>query len=145
MVAADVPQAGGSAPIVKIEVIGLSIRTHHGVTDAEQEIGQRLRVDIALDLRSCDALVTDRLEDTANYSEVAEIATRVATERSYRTLERLCEVIGERLSDRFGCERVRVRAAKPQPPMALSVAEVAVEVTRDRAARREEEIGEAGN
>ena len=29
-------------PSVEVEVRGLSIYTHHGVTDAEQEVGQRL-------------------------------------------------------------------------------------------------------
>ena len=35
-------------------------------------------------------MVTDRLEDTIDYAAVADIVALVATERSYRTLERLC-------------------------------------------------------
>ena len=33
---------------VQVELRGLSIYTHHGVTDAEQEIGQRLVIDVSL-------------------------------------------------------------------------------------------------
>ena len=121
---------------VEIELRGLSIHTHHGVTDAEQEIGQRLELDISFDVPDCDALLTDRVEDTIDYSEVADIVALAATERSYRTLERVCQVIAERLIERHDCEHVRVRAAKPGPPMPVAIEEVAVEVTYERDGER---------
>jgi dihydroneopterin aldolase len=108
------------------------VYTHHGVTEAEREVGQRLEIDVALDVPDCDAVLTDRVDDTIDYAEVCEIVAHGATERSYRTLERLCHVIGERLMRRFGSESVRVRAAKPEPPLALAVEEVAVEVVHER-------------
>ncbi len=74
---------------VDVELRGLSIYTHHGVSDAEQEIGQRLEIDISFDVPDCDAVLTDRVEDTIDYGEVADIVALAATERSYRTLERL--------------------------------------------------------
>ena len=122
----------------EIEIRGLSIYTHHGVSDAEQEIGQRLEFDISFDVPDCDAVLTDRLEDTVDYAEVCDIVALAATERSYKTLERLCKVVGERLIERFGCEQVRVRAAKPEPPLPLAMQEVAVEVTHDRTTVSEE-------
>ena len=123
---------GTSDPSVEIELHGLSIYTHHGVTEAEREVGQRLEIDVALDVPDCDATVTDRVEDTIDYAEVADIVALAATERSYRTLERLANVIAERLMERFGSEEVRVRAAKPEPPIPLAIEEVAVEVDRER-------------
>ena len=102
------------------------------MTDAEQEIGQRLVIDISFDVPDCDAVLTDRLEDTIDYAEVADIVALAATERSYRTLERLSGVIAERLMERFGSDLVRVRAAKPEPPIPLAIEEVAVEVVRER-------------
>jgi dihydroneopterin aldolase/dihydroneopterin aldolase/2-amino-4-hydroxy-6-hydroxymethyldihydropteridine diphosphokinase len=54
------------------------------------------------------------------------------TERSYKTLERLCHVVGERLMERFGCESVRVHAAKPEPPLPVAVESVGVEVLHHR-------------
>ena len=127
-------EAGRNGPdsTVEVEVRGLSIYTHHGVSDAEQEVGQRLELDISFDVPDCDAVLTDRIEDTIDYAEVCDIVTLAATERSYRTLERLAHVIGERLAERFGCEHVRVRAAKPEPPLPLSIEEVAVEVVQER-------------
>lgn len=122
----------GHDTAVEVELRGLSIYTHHGVSDAEQEIGQRLELDVSFDVPDCDAVLTDRVEDTIDYGEVADIVALAATERSYRTLERLCHVIAERLMERFGCESVRVRAAKPEPPLPLAIEEVGVEVVRSR-------------
>jgi dihydroneopterin aldolase len=125
---------GDTAPdtSVEVEIRGLSIYTRHGVTDAEQEVGQRLLLDVSFDVPSCDAVLTDRLEDTVDYAEVCDIISLAATERSYRTLERLSHVIAERIAERFGCEAVTVRAAKPEPPLPLAIEEVAVEVVHER-------------
>jgi dihydroneopterin aldolase len=129
----------GTDASVEVEIRGLSIYTHHGVTEAEREIGQRLEIDVSFDVPDCDAVLTDRLDDTVDYSEVCDIVALGATERSYRTLERLCHVIGERLMERFACESVRVRAAKPEPPLPVAVEEVAVEVVHERSSGDEEE------
>ena len=127
----------GSGSSVEIELRGLSIYTHHGVSDAEQEVGQRLEFDVSFDVPDCDAVLTDRLEDTADYADACDIVALAATERSYRTLERLGEVIAERLMERFGSDTVRVRAAKPEPPLPLALDEVAVEVVRERESETE--------
>ena len=123
---------GGAESSVEVELRGLSIYTHHGTTDAEQEIGQRLEFDLTLDVPDCDATLTDRLDDTVDYSEVCDIVALAATERSYKTLERLCHVVAERVMERFGSDTVRVRVAKPEPPLPIAMEEVAVEVVHER-------------
>ena len=118
-------------PIVTVEVSGLSLYTHHGVTEAEREVGQRLVVDLRLEAGASDATVTDRIEDTVDYAQVCEAVALVAQQRSYRTLERLCAAIADRLLDAFEIETVWVKVTKPEPPIALSVEEVSVELVRD--------------
>jgi dihydroneopterin aldolase len=137
-------EAHGNGPdsAVEVEIRGLSIYTHHGVTEAERELGQRLEIDVSFDVPDCDAVLTDRVEDTIDYAEVADIVALAATDRSYRTLERLNHVIAERLMDRYGCESVRVRSAKPEPPLPLAIEEVAVEVVRSREPEVSEEDSE---
>jgi dihydroneopterin aldolase len=115
-------------PVVTVEITGLSVYTHHGVGAAEREVGQRLVFDIEFELERCDATVTDRVEDTVDYADVCEQVYLAAQERSYKTLERLCSAVADRLIERYGTESVTVRAAKPEPPIALPVDEVAVEV-----------------
>jgi 7,8-dihydroneopterin aldolase/epimerase/oxygenase len=122
------PEPGDS--FVTVEITSLSVFTHHGVTRSERETGQRLIFDVSLDLEDCDATVTDRIEDTVDYGAVCDAVTYVATERSYRTLERLCTAIADMLVDRFGASGVVVRATKPEPPLPVAVEEVSVEVSR---------------
>jgi 7,8-dihydroneopterin aldolase/epimerase/oxygenase len=119
------------SPAVSVEVTGLSLYTRHGVSEAEREIGQRLVFDVAFELDECDATITDRVEDTVDYGEVCEQVALAAQERQYRTLERLCAAVADRLMKRFGAESVRVKATKPEPPIPLPVEEVSVEVWRE--------------
>jgi dihydroneopterin aldolase len=116
---------------VSIEIVGLSLFTHHGVTAAEREVGQRLVLDVRFDVGEPDALITDRVEDTVDYAEVCQVIALIAQQKSYRTLERLCGVIADRLSSQFAAQSVSVKAAKPEPPLPLPVDEVSVEVWRE--------------
>ena len=116
------------SPTVTIEISGLSLYTRHGVTEAERDLGQRLVFDVRFELDECDATNTDRVEDTVDYADVCEQVALAAQERSYRTLERLCTAVGERLVDRYAADSVRVKASKPEPPIPLPVDEVSVEV-----------------
>ena len=102
-------------PSVTIEITGLSLYTHHGVSEAERDVGQRLVFDVAFELADNDATVTDRLEDTIDYADVCEQVAFAAHERSYRTLERLCSAVADRMIERYGAESVTVRATKPAP------------------------------
>jgi dihydroneopterin aldolase len=125
----DVPQTE-----VTIEISGLSLYTHHGVSAAEREVGQRLVLDLRLEVGECDATVTDLVEDTVDYAAVCERVALVAQQRSYQTLERLCSAIADRLLTDFAAEEVWVKATKPEPPIPFALEEVAVEVWRQSSA-----------
>ena len=101
------------------------------MSEAEREVGQRLVLDLRLDVGETDATVTDSIEDTVDYAEVCQLVALVAQQRSHRTLERLCATIAERLLADYELEGVWVKAAKPEPPIALAVEEVSVEVWRE--------------
>jgi dihydroneopterin aldolase len=120
-----------AAESVTIEISGLSLYTHHGVSEAEREVGQRLVIDLRLDIGETDATVTDSIDDTVDYAEVCQLVALVAQQRSHKTLERLCSSIADRLLADYDLEAVWVKAAKPEPPIALSVDEVSVEVWRE--------------
>lgn len=127
----DEDDEGHPEPEVTIEVSGLSLYTHFGVTAAERETGQRLLIDLRLDIGECDATVTDRVEDTVDYGQVCELVNLVAQQREYRTLERFCTAVADRLIERYELHAVWVKAAKPEPPIVLTVGEVSVEVWRE--------------
>ena len=120
-----------TAEAVTIEITGLSLYTNHGVSEAEREVGQRLVVDLRLDVGETDATVTDSIEDTVDYAEVCQLVALIAQQRSHHTLERLCSTIADRLLADYELEGVWVKASKPEPPIALTVDEVSVEVWRE--------------
>jgi 7,8-dihydroneopterin aldolase/epimerase/oxygenase len=127
----DDEDEGHPEPEVTVEISGLSLYTHMGVSPAEREIGQRLLIDLRLDVGECDATVTDRIEDTVDYGEVCDVVNLVAHQREYRTLERFCTAVADRLIERYELQSVWVKAAKPEPPIPLTVGEVSVEVWRE--------------
>jgi dihydroneopterin aldolase len=120
-----------AAESITVEITGLSLYTHHGVSEAEREVGQRLVLDLRLDVGESDATVTDSIEDTVDYAEVCQLVALIAQQRSHKTLERLCSTIANRLLADYDLESVWVKATKPEPPIALSVDEVSVEVWRE--------------
>jgi 7,8-dihydroneopterin aldolase/epimerase/oxygenase len=61
---------------VRIEISRLSLFTHHGVTEAEQQAGQRLVFDIAFEVEDCDATVTDRIDERFSAANVVVRATK---------------------------------------------------------------------
>lgn len=130
---------GAELTEVMVEVRGLSLYTHHGVGEAEREVGQRIIVDLRIEAGDCDATVTDMVEDTIDYADVCTTVALVAQQRSYRTLERLCSAVADRLLDQYRAEAVWVRIVKPEPPIPLPVEEVGVELWRQRGLGPEED------
>ena len=124
-------EGAGAETFVTVEVSGLSLYTHHGVSDAEREIGQRLVVDLRIDVGECDAP-----SPTAS-------RTRSTTPRSARSWpwspssaptarwSACARRSPTACSSSSALESVWVKAAKPEPPIPLPVEEVSVEVWRE--------------
>src|SRR3954466_3153155 len=71
---------------VTVEITGLSLYTHHGVTAEERKIGQRLLLDVRFDAGEPDALITDRVEDTIDYGAGSQVTAPIPQAQSYNTL-----------------------------------------------------------
>lgn len=111
---------------VRVELRRLSAYGAHGVSPAEREVGRRIELDISFLVPGAHAPETDELPGTVDYGAVAELATTIVGERSFKTLERLCAVIADEIASSFEVEAIEVRAAKPEPPIPQSIGEVAV-------------------
>jgi dihydroneopterin aldolase len=117
---------------VIITLSGVELHTNHGVTDAEQELGQRMLFDVEMIPDQVPATETDEIEGTVDYGAVTEYLAEAATGTRYRTLERLVTVIADGLLERFPVVEVRVRATKPEPPVPFSMDGASVEIFRHR-------------
>lgn len=121
------------APIIRIS--GLTLYTHHGVGEAEREIGQRMIFDLDLIPSTCGATRSDDVTETVDYGKVTELVVETATGQSFRTLERLVTVIAEAVFREFpDVESATVRATKPVPPVPFTMDGASVEITVGREA-----------
>jgi dihydroneopterin aldolase len=116
----------------RIELRGLRVRGHHGVFEHERRDGQEFLVDVTVWMDLAPAAASDDLVDTLHYGELAErTAAIVAGEPSD-----LIETVAARVADMVLAD-ARVRAVevalhKPQAPIPLEFADVAVVVHRSR-------------
>jgi dihydroneopterin aldolase len=116
----------------RISLTGLRVRGNHGVFEHERRDGQEFVVDAVLDVDTEAAAASDELGDTVDYGDLAQrLAAVVAGEPV-----NLLEALAARLADECLTD-VRVAAAtvtvhKPQAPIPLSFADVAVTVRRTR-------------
>ncbi len=111
-----------------IELQGLELHGHHGVTEEERERGQTFVFDVWADLP--DRAVADRLEDTVDYREIAACVREVSDSTRYNLLEGLASALADALLERFALERVRVRVRKPEVRLEPAVDYAAVTVER---------------
>ena len=115
--------------MIVVEVEALEIFGRHGVEDEERGRGQAFLYDLRLEVP--DAARSDRLEDTVDYVEVAEVVKGVSDARSFNLLEALATAVADALVERFPVERVRVRVRKREvAPAGLPVAWTAATVER---------------
>ncbi|MFM9077845.1 MAG: dihydroneopterin aldolase [Solirubrobacterales bacterium] len=114
---------------VTIRIEGMVVHTHHGVTEAERELGQRMLFDLELEVPECGATSSDRVEETVDYGELAELVAELATVESRLTLERLVDLIAREVLDRYPVSSVTVRATKPEPPVPFTMDGASVELT----------------
>ncbi len=118
--------------MLKVTVTGYRFFGKHGVFAQEQELGVQLVADIIahVDIKVCG---TDKIKDTVDYIELADMLEAVSENRSYSTLEalgwRFCQ---ECLREWRVINRVTVKIRKPAPPAAVAVDSVGIEVTASR-------------
>jgi 7,8-dihydroneopterin aldolase/epimerase/oxygenase len=116
----------------RISLTGLRVRGRHGVFEHERVDGQDFLVDAVLEVPTGAAAASDDLADTVDYGDLAQRLAAVVAGEPVNLIETLVERLAAAcLAD----ERVRaatVTVHKPQAPIPLAFADVAVTVRRER-------------
>ena len=119
----------------RIELRGLRVRGHHGVFDHERRDGQDFVVDVTVWMDLAPAAASDDLADTLDYGALAR---RVAAVVGGPPAD-LIETVAGRVADEVLADprvtAVEVTLHKPQAPIPLEFADVAVVVHRTRTPR----------
>jgi len=113
-----------------IVIAGLRELGVHGVLPEEQTRPQPFEVDVELIVNLEAAGTSDSLDDTVDYSAVAEAVSRVVSSERYHLLERLATRIAEVCSVDDRVTAVAVTVRKLHPPVRAMVDHVAVRIER---------------
>jgi len=114
----------------RISVTGLRVRGQHGVLPEERRDGQDFVVDAVLHLDTRTAGASDDLTDTVDYAELCARLAAVVSGEPYDLIERLAERLAEVCLSHPLVFEVEVTVHKPDAPIPLDVADVAVTVVR---------------
>lgn len=96
---------------------GLTLRGFHGVGEQERKVGNTFVYDVEVEYPWVSAGETDNLAETISYADIVEVIRAVNNEPSdllenvaYRIYRELTSLYGAMLS-------LRIRVAKPHPPI----------------------------
>jgi 7,8-dihydroneopterin aldolase/epimerase/oxygenase len=119
----------------RITLTGLRVRGHHGVFDHERRDGQDFVVDVTVWIDLNEAAATDDLAHTLHYGELAQRVADIVGGEPRDLIETVATQIaeGEMTDDRI--HAVEVTVHKPNAPIPLTFADVAVTVRRSRKSR----------
>ena len=115
----------------QIRVTGIKAFGYHGVLPHEATEGQDFIVDllITLDLRAVS--LTDDLQETINYADLAQIAHDNIVGERVQLIERLAGRIAEEISSAYSqITSVSVTVHKPHAPVTVDFEDISVTITR---------------
>lgn len=116
----------------RIVLTGLRVRGRHGVFAHERADGQDFVVDLTVWLELDAAARSDALADTLDYGALAQLAAKIVGGPPCNLIETVGARIAEEAMADPRVHAVEVTMHKPQAPIPLDVADVAVVVRRSR-------------
>ena len=116
----------------RIELRGLAVRGNHGVFDHERRDGQDFVVDVVVWLDLAVAAASDDLADTLDYGALAQLAADVVTGPARNLIETVAAEIADGVMRDERLFAVEVTVHKPDAPIPLTFADVAVVARRSR-------------
>lgn len=116
----------------RISLTGITAFGHHGVFDSERQQGQRFIVDVTCVLDLSSAASNDDLGQTIDYGALAQAVAADIERDPLNLIEALADRIALTCLRYGAIQCVEVTVHKPQAPMPVDVADVAVTLTRSR-------------
>ena len=114
---------------------GLEVFAHHGVFDFERENGQTFLLDLTVWLDTAGAAAGDDLAQTLHYGELAVEVAEAAAREPVDLIETLAERVASLVLAHPVARRVTVTVHKPDAPIPVPFADVAITITRPRVTR----------
>lgn len=117
----------------RIDITGLEVFAHHGVYQAENELGQKFVVSATLYANLQAAGERDDLALSIDYGAVCHTIDAFLRAHTFKLIEAAAEALAARLlADYPALLAVRLKLEKPWAPIGLPLTSVGVEIERTR-------------
>ena len=116
----------------RITLTGISGYGFHGVLAAERQQGQPFVVDLSCELDLSAAAAEDDLQRTVDYGALAQAVVADIEREPLNLIEALAERVARTCLAYAAISRVAVTVHKPEAPIPVPFADVAVTLTRSR-------------
>lgn len=116
-----------------ITITGIEVWANHGVLPHEEDLGQRYRVDVTIEVDLAAAAASDDLADTVDYGALAALVVHEFGPPRTRLVEAVAGRVADAVLDHD--ERitwVQVTVHKPSAPLTVPVEDVVVTLRRSR-------------
>ena len=115
----------------QIRVTGIKAFGYHGVLPHEATEGQEFIVDLLITLDLSAVSLSDDLQETINYADLAQIAHDNIVGERVQLIERLAGRIAEEISSAYSqITSVSVTVHKPHAPVTVDFEDISVTITR---------------
>ena len=115
-----------------IEVNGIRSYGYTGFLPEERVLGQWFVVDLTLWLDLRTAGISDDLTDTVDYRQTIDIVKQTIKTAKFALVEKLAEVIAQKILTLDAIAKVRVRLSKPAPPIPDFSGSIVIDITRSK-------------
>ena len=115
-----------------ISLTGLRADGHHGVFEHERRDGQVFVIDVTVAVDLDAASMSDDLEKTVHYGQLAEQVVAAVERDPVDLIETVAERVAAVALGFAAANAVRVTVHKPDAPIAVPFADVAVTIVRRR-------------
>lgn len=116
----------------RITLRGLEVHAHHGVFEHERRDGQRFVVDLVVGTDLTAAAREDDLSNSVDYGGLASRVHDAAASEPLNLIESLAQRIADVVLDAGPVDWVEVTVHKPEAPIPVTFADVAVTIERSR-------------
>jgi dihydroneopterin aldolase len=117
----------------RITLTGVRVRAHHGVFEFERAEGQEFVIDVSVAVDLSAAASGDDLDRTVDYGELAEAVAGAVSRDPVYLIETVAERVAAVALEYPAVEEVEVTVHKPEAPISVPFADVAVTIVRGRA------------
>ncbi len=94
---------------------GMRFYGFHGNRPEERTLGQQFEVNLSIETDTHISGISDNIDDTVNYSDVFKAIQKIVVEEQYHLLERLAEVIADKVLSYKKVDGVEVEVSKLYP------------------------------